>query len=64
MNTEPQPSVEACCRCGQPAERPAVGEGHVAGAEVARAPLCVDCLQLLLDDAEAFWRPLRRAPEQ
>jgi hypothetical protein len=38
MNTEPQPLVEACFRCGQPAERPAVGEGHVAGAWSARPP--------------------------
>jgi hypothetical protein len=38
----------------------AVSEGHVAGREEERLPLCVDCLTLLLSDPEAFWKLLRQ----
>jgi hypothetical protein len=31
MSAEPRPAVEPCFRCGQPAERPTVAEGHVGG---------------------------------
>jgi hypothetical protein len=52
--------VELCCRCGQPAERPVVGSGVVAGREEDHLPLCVDCLQLLLEDVRRFWDGMRR----
>jgi hypothetical protein len=32
--------------------------GHVAGEERDHLPLCVDCLELLMDDASAFWEGL------
>jgi hypothetical protein len=54
----PQP-VEPCFRCGRPAERPAVGQGVVAGREEEHLPLCLDCIDLLLADLEAFGWPLR-----
>jgi hypothetical protein len=60
----PQPAVEACYRCGQPAELPAIGSGDVAGQESHHLPICQDCLDLLLTDAEAFWRPLRQRREK
>jgi hypothetical protein len=60
MSTDPQPHVENCFRCGQPAELPVIGQGHVAGKEQDHLPLCLDCLALLLADADAFWRPLRQ----
>jgi hypothetical protein len=51
----------AAARANQrPAERPVVGCGHVAGREEERLPLCVDCLQLLLEDVRAFWDGMRR----
>jgi hypothetical protein len=37
-----------------------VGCGQVAGEDRDRFPLCGDCLELLLADPEAFWRPLRQ----
>jgi hypothetical protein len=37
---------------------PAVAQGHVAGEQQDHFPLCADCLELLLSDAEAFWVPL------
>jgi hypothetical protein len=55
----PQPTVEPCYRCGQPAELPAVGFGYVAGRESDHLPICRDCFELLLADPEAFWQPLR-----
>ena len=36
-----------------------VAGGIVAGREEQHLPLCLVCLQLLLSDADAFWRPLR-----
>lgn len=57
---EPRGQVEPCCRCGRPAERPVVGFGHDAGRDEERLPLCVDCWQLLLEDARKFWDALRR----
>jgi hypothetical protein len=51
----PRPHVEPCCRCGTPAERLAVGCGHVGGEERGRLPLCVDCLTLLLEGVREFW---------
>jgi hypothetical protein len=36
-----------------------MGEGHVAGWDEDRLPLCRDCLELLLSDPEAFWRAVR-----
>ena len=36
-----------------------VGTGIVAGKEETHLPLCQDCLQLLQEDAERFWEPLR-----
>jgi hypothetical protein len=45
MDETPRERVEPCFRCGQAAEEPAVGSGHVAGQE--RVPLCVQCLELL-----------------
>jgi hypothetical protein len=59
-NTNRPDRVEACFRCGQPAERPAIGQGIVAGQEQDHLPLCVECLDLLQRDPEAFWRPLRQ----
>jgi hypothetical protein len=55
----PPEHVEPCCRCGNPAERPAVAAGHVAGQEHEHLPLCVDCLALLMEDSRAFWDGLR-----
>ena len=63
MATE-QPQVEPCFRCGQPAERPVVGAGHLAGRQEERVPLCVACLELLQTDAEAFWQTLRTRREE
>ena len=60
MSNEPRERVEACFRCGQPAEQPAVGEGQVAGQQEERVPLCVPCLELLLADPTAFWAGMRR----
>jgi hypothetical protein len=45
---------------GQPDEEPAVGNGHVAGQEQERVPLCVTCLELLLADPAAFWKGMRK----
>jgi hypothetical protein len=56
----PHPAVEPCHRCGAPAELPAVGSGSVAGQAEDHSPLCADCLELLLADPEAFWKPLRQ----
>jgi hypothetical protein len=56
----PHPAVEPCHRCGRPAELPLVGCGHVVGEDHKRIPLCGDCLDLLLADPEAFWRPRRQ----
>jgi hypothetical protein len=44
----------AASRSGRPAERPVVGCGHVAGEEEERLPICVDCLQLLLENVRRF----------
>jgi hypothetical protein len=63
MSTDPQPHVENCFRCGQPAELPVIGQGHVAGQEQEHLPLCRDCLALLLRDAWASWDGMRRLPE-
>jgi hypothetical protein len=60
MNDQPQERVEPCFRCGQLAEEPAIGQGHVAGQEEERVPLCVPCLGLLLADPAAFWAGMRR----
>jgi hypothetical protein len=60
MRPSPREQIEPCARCGRPAERPAAASGHVAGQEAGRLPLCLDCLQLLLEDAGAFWDGLRR----
>ena len=57
---EPQEHVEPCSRCGQPAERPEVACGHVGGRDEERLPLCVDCLQLLLEDVRRFWERMGR----
>jgi hypothetical protein len=46
-----------------PAEVPAVACGHLAGRDEAHLPLCTSCLELLLADPEAFWRPLRQRRE-
>jgi len=51
----PRPHVEPCSRCGQPAERPAVGERLGGGRRGGRLVLCVDCLTLLLEDVAAYW---------
>jgi hypothetical protein len=59
MNPQPSPTVESCFRCGQPAEKPAVGSGHIAGQEEEHIPLCVACLELLLTDSAAFWPGMR-----
>jgi hypothetical protein len=59
MSDNPSERVEECFRCGQPAERPAVGSGHVGGREEDRVPLCVACLELLLSDPAAFWAGMR-----
>jgi hypothetical protein len=63
MSNQPQERVERCFRCGQPAEEPAVGCGHVAGQKEERVPLCVQCLELLLADPAAFWDGLWRGVE-
>jgi hypothetical protein len=62
LSNQSQESVEPCFRCGQPAEQPAVGCGHVAGQDQEHLPLYVDCLQLLLEDARVFWEGMRRKP--
>ena len=54
------PLVTPCFRCGGPVENPVADMGHVLGEERDRLPLCLDCLDLLGADVEAFWRPLRR----
>jgi hypothetical protein len=64
MSPAPSQPVEPCFRCGQPAEKPTVGQGHVAGERQGHVPLCVDCLELMLRDAEAFWAPLRQRRQQ
>lgn len=43
-----------------PTELPAVGSGLIGGEQEDRVPLCRDCIELLLRDAEAFWSELRR----
>jgi hypothetical protein len=60
VSNQPQERIEPCFRCGQPAEQPAVGQGHVAGQGEERVPLCVQCLELLLADPRAFWDGMRR----
>jgi hypothetical protein len=54
----PHLAVEPCHRCGAAAELPAIGCGQVAGEQQDHLPICRDCLELLLADAEAFWKPL------
>jgi hypothetical protein len=56
----PREDVKLCSRCGLPAERPVLATGHVAGRDRERLPLCVDCLQLLLEDVRAFWDGMGR----
>jgi hypothetical protein len=51
--------VDSCFCCGHPAEQPAVGQGVVAGRQEGHLPLCLDCIELLLADPEAFWRTVR-----
>jgi hypothetical protein len=60
MSNQPQERVEPCFRCGQAAEQPAIGQGHVAGQEEERVPLCVQRLEMLLADPAAFWDRVRR----
>ena len=55
-----QEHVQPCCRCGLPAERPVLAAGRVAGRDRERLPLCVGCLQLLLEDVRAFWDGMGR----
>jgi hypothetical protein len=62
MRPPPRPPVEPCSRCGRPAERPVTASGHVAGREAEHLPLCVDCLQLLLEDVRRFWEGMGRGP--
>jgi hypothetical protein len=50
----PRHHVEPCSRCGQSAERPAVGERLGGGRGRGRLVLCVDCLTLLLEDVRRF----------
>jgi hypothetical protein len=59
MSNEPHPTVEPCLRCGRPAEKPSIGEGVVDGRKEAHMPLCLDCIRLVQEDLEAFWKPLR-----
>src|SRR5437762_2900223 len=54
MSPELSSPVQPCFRCGQPAEKPAVGMGHVAGKDQDNEPLCVQCLGLLLSAPAAF----------
>jgi hypothetical protein len=56
----PQNHVEPCYRCGRPAEQPLIATGHLAGHDQDHLPLCVDCLEMLMEDARAFWEGLRR----
>jgi hypothetical protein len=64
MDTTSGPGhVEACFRCGKPAELPAVGSGHVGGREEGHVALCVACLELLLGDPAAFWQGMRKRKE-
>jgi hypothetical protein len=56
----PREQVEPCARCGLPAERPVLAAGHVAGRDREHLPLCVDCLQLLLEDVRRFWEGMPR----
>jgi len=60
MSPEHPPAVEPCHCCGQPAELPAVGTGHLAGQEEEHVPLCTDCLGLLLTEPARFWEGMRR----
>jgi hypothetical protein len=55
-----QEHVEPCCRFGRPAEQPAIASGHVSGQERDHLPLCVDCLELQLEDARAFWAGMKK----
>jgi hypothetical protein len=55
----PQERVEPCCRCGRPTEQPAIATGHLAGQEQDHLPLCVQCLELLSEDARTFWEGMR-----
>ncbi len=60
MNTpDPLPTVEPCRHCHEPAERPAVGHGRIAGQDETHVPLCLACLELLLTDPKEFWRGMR-----
>jgi hypothetical protein len=34
--------------------------GHVAGQDREHLPLCVDCLELLLEDVRRFWEWIPR----
>ena len=55
-----RPRRGSCFRCGLPAERPVLAAGRVAGRHRERMPLCVDSLQLLLEDVRRFWEGMPR----
>ena len=60
MNTPSSlPRVEFCFRCGRPADLPAADGGQIGGKQENHLPVCLACIELLLSDAEAFWRLLR-----
>ena len=54
MNPTTSPPVENCFRCHKPAEKPLIGESIGRGGEQDHLPLCLDCLELLLADGEAW----------
>jgi hypothetical protein len=60
MRPPQRPHVETCAHCGHPAERPVVASGRVAGQDQEHVPPCVDCFELLLENARAFWDGMRR----
>jgi hypothetical protein len=58
------PSIEACTRCGRPAELPIIGERFGAARHSVRVPRCQECLELLVKEAEAFWPQMREKPDK
>jgi len=59
LSPSPPPSVEPCFRYGQPAKRPAIALGYIAGQDEEHLPVCLACIELLLSDPEAYGKPLR-----
>lgn len=54
------PLVDVCHRCGQLAECPAVGQYPDEGSDQAQMVLCLECVALLLEAPDVFWRSMGR----